>query len=138
MKKYIIFVFAICAYTFTHAQQLPQFTSYQLSPYLYNPAYAGVDGYTQLNAVVREQWSGINKAPETKSISMFGPLRNEKMALGGVVISDKLGAESKNGFQLSYAYHLRLKNDLSLSLGLSGLQILAMQSPCQVGLGYQS
>ena len=118
MKKYIIFVFAICAYTFTHAQQLPQFTSYQLSPYLYNPAYAGVDGYTQLNAVVREQWSGVNKAPETKSISMFGPLRNEKMALGGVVVSDKLGAESKNGLQLSYAYHLRLKNDLSLSLGL--------------------
>ena len=104
-----------------HAQQLPQFTSYQLSPYLYNPAYAGVDGYTQLNAIVREQWSGINKAPETKSISMFGPLRNDKkMALGGVVMSDKLGAESKNGFQFSYAYHLRLKNDLSLSLGLSG------------------
>lgn len=120
MKKYILFVFAICSVSVAQAQQLPQFTSYQLSPYLYNPAYAGVDGYTQLNAVIREQWSGINKAPETKSLSMFGPLRNEKMALGGVVISDKLGAESKNGFQLSYAYHLRLKNDLSLSLGLSG------------------
>lgn len=120
MKKYILFVFAICVYAITNAQQLPQFTSYQLSPYLYNPAYAGVDGYTQLNTVIREQWSGINRAPETKSISMYGPLRNEKMALGGVVISDKLGAESKNGFQLSYAYHLRLKNDLSLSLGLSG------------------
>ena len=120
MKKYILLVFAFCVCAIAHAQQLPQFTSYQLSPYLYNPAYAGVDGYTQLNAVIREQWSGINKAPETKSISVFGPLRNEKMALGGVVISDKLGAESKNGFQLSYAYHLRLKNDLSLSLGLSG------------------
>ena len=120
MKKYILLLFAFCVCAITHAQQLPQFTSYHLSPYLYNPAYAGVDGYTQLNAVVREQWSGINKAPETKSISVFGPLSNEKMALGGVVISDKLGAESKNGFQLSYAYHLRLKNDLSLSLGLSG------------------
>ena len=120
MKKHILFVFAIFTCTIVYAQQLPQFTSYQLSPYLYNPAYAGVDGFTQLNAVVREQWSGINKAPETKSISMFGPLRNEKMALGGVVVSDKLGAESKNGFQLSYAYHLRLKNDLSLSLALSG------------------
>ena len=119
MKKYILFVFAICTWAITHAQQLPQFTSYQLNPYLYNPAYAGVDGYTQLNAIIREQWSGINKAPETKSISMFGPLRNEKMALGGIVISDKLGAESKNGLQLSYAYHLRLKNDLSFSFGLS-------------------
>ena len=120
MKKYLFLVFAFCSATFMQAQQLPQFTSYQLSPFLYNPAYAGVNGHTQLNAVVREQWSGIDKAPETKSLSIFGPLRNAKMALGGMVISDKLGAESKNGFQLSYAYHLRLKDDLSLSLGISG------------------
>ena len=120
MKKYLFLVFAFCSAAYIQAQQLPQFTSHQLSPFLYNPAYAGVDGHTQLNAVVREQWSGIDKAPETKSLSMFGPLRNTKMALGGMVISDKLGAESKNGFQLSYAYHLRLKDDLSLSLGISG------------------
>ena len=43
------------------AQQLPQFTSYQLSPFLYNPAFAGVDGTTQLNAVIRNQWSVLER-----------------------------------------------------------------------------
>ena len=47
-----------------------------------NPAVAGVDGHTQMNAVIRNQWSGVREAPETNVISAYGPLRNEKMALG--------------------------------------------------------
>ena len=101
------------------AQQLPQFTSYQLSPFLYNPAFAGVDGTTQLNAVIRNQWSGIREAPQTDVISGYGLLRNEKMGLGATAFKDVAGADSRRGITLSYAYHLRVKNDVSLSLGLS-------------------
>ena len=101
------------------AQQLPQFTSYQLSPFLYNPAFAGVDGTTQLNAVVRNQWSGVREAPQTDVISGYGLLRNEKMGLGATAFKDVAGADSRRGITLSYAYHLRVKNDISLSLGLS-------------------
>ena len=101
------------------AQQLPQFTSYQLSPFLYNPAFAGVDGTTQLNAVIRSQWSGIREAPQTDVISGYGLLRNEKMGLGATAFKDVAGADSRRGITLSYAYHLRVKNDMSLSLGLS-------------------
>ena len=101
------------------AQQLPQFTSYQLSPFLYNPAFAGVDGTTQLNAVIRNQWSGVREAPQTDVISSYGLLRNEKMGLGATAFKDVAGADSRRGITLSYAYHLRVKNDMSLSLGLS-------------------
>lgn len=101
------------------AQQLPQFTSYQLSPFLYNPAFAGVDGTTQLNTVIRNQWSGIREAPQTDVISGYGLLRNEKMGLGATAFKDVAGADSRRGITLSYAYHLRVKNDMSLSLGLS-------------------
>ena len=101
------------------AQQLPQFTSYQLSPFLYNPAVAGVDGTTQLNAVIRNQWSGVREAPQTDVISGYGLLRNEKMGLGATAFKDVAGADSRRGITLSYAYHLRVKNDMSLSLGLS-------------------
>jgi type IX secretion system PorP/SprF family membrane protein len=101
------------------AQQLPQFTSYQLSPFLYNPAFAGVDGTTQLNAVIRNQWSGVREAPQTDVISGYGLLRNEKMAIGGTAFKDVAGADSRRGITLSYAYHLRVKDDISLSLGLS-------------------
>ena len=101
------------------AQQLPQFTSYQLSPFLYNPAFAGVDGTTQLNAVIRNQWSGVREAPQTDVISGYGLLRDEKMGLGATAFKDVAGADSRRGLTLSYAYHLRVKNDMSLSLGLS-------------------
>ena len=101
------------------AQQLPQFTSYQLSPFLYNPAFAGVDGTTQLNAVIRNQWSGVREAPQTDIINGYGLLRNEKMGLGATAFKDVAGADSRRGMTLSYAYHLRVKNDISLSLGLS-------------------
>ena len=101
------------------AQQLPQFTSYQLSPFLYNPAFAGVDATTQLNAVIRNQWSGVREAPQTDVISGYGLLRNEKMGLGATAFKDVAGADSRRGITLSYAYHLRVKNDMSLSLGLS-------------------
>lgn len=101
------------------AQQLPQFTSYQLSPFLYNPSFAGVDGTTQLNAVIRNQWSGVREAPQTDVISGYGLLRNEKMGLGATAFKDVAGADSRRGITLSYAYHLRVKNDMSLSLGLS-------------------
>lgn len=119
MKKYLLcFVFLVTVYL-SFAQQLPQFTSYQLSPFLYNPAYAGFDGTTQLNAVIRNQWSGIRDAPQTDVLSGYGLLRNEKMGIGGTAFKDVVGADSRRGITLSYAYHLKVKNDMSLSLGLS-------------------
>ncbi|MBL6663582.1 MAG: type IX secretion system membrane protein PorP/SprF [Flavobacteriales bacterium] len=119
MKKFILYFVLLVMCNVSFAQQLPQFTSYQLSPFLYNPAFAGVDGTTQLNAVIRNQWSGVREAPQTDVISGYGLLRNEKMGLGATAFKDVAGADSRRGITLSYAYHLRVKNDISLSLGLS-------------------
>ena len=119
MKKFILYFVLLVVCNVSLAQQLPQFTSYQLSPFLYNPGYAGVDGTTQLNAVIRNQWSGVREAPQTDVISGYGLLRNEKMGLGATAFKDVAGADSRRGITLSYAYHLRVKNDISLSLGLS-------------------
>ncbi|MFL2569557.1 MAG: type IX secretion system membrane protein PorP/SprF [Flavobacteriales bacterium] len=119
MKKFILYFVLLVMCNVSLAQQLPQFTSYQLSPFLYNPAFAGVDGTTQLNAVIRNQWSGVREAPQTDVISGYGLLRNEKMGLGATAFKDVAGADSRRGITLSYAYHLRVKNDMSLSLGLS-------------------
>ena len=119
MKKFILYFVLLIIGNEAFAQQLPQFSSYQLSPFLYNPAFAGVDGTTQLNAVIRNQWAGVREAPQTDVINGYGLLRNEKMAVGATAFKDVAGADSRRGITLSYAYHLRVKNDVSLSLGLS-------------------
>jgi type IX secretion system PorP/SprF family membrane protein len=41
------------------------------------------------------------------------------MAVGATAFKDVAGADSRRGINVSYAYHLRLKDDMSLSLGLS-------------------
>ncbi len=119
MKKFILFIPVLLLCNFLSAQQLPQFTSFQLNPFLYNPAYAGVDGTTQLSAVTRNQWVGVNDAPETKVLNAYGMLNNEKMAIGGTVYKDVAAADSRLTFLATYAYHLRLKKDMNLSLGLA-------------------
>ena len=119
MKNFILYLVLLLTCNLTFAQQLPQFTSYQLSPFLYNPAYAGVDETTQLNAVIRSQWDGVREAPQSDILSGYGLLRNENMGLGATAFKDVAGADSRRGINLSYAYHLILKNNTSLSLGLS-------------------
>lgn len=103
----------------TIAQQLPQFTSYQLNPFSYNPAFAGVDGTTQMNALIRNQWAGVNEAPETNVLNAYGLLHNEKMAIGGTAFKDAAGPDSRVGLSASYAYHLKVSEKMNLSLGLS-------------------
>lgn len=120
MKRNIIFIFALLTIGGTAiAQQLPQFTSYQLNPFSYNPAFAGVDGTTQMNALIRNQWSGVNEAPETNVLNAYGLLHNEKMAIGGTAFKDAAGPDSRVGLSVSYAYHLKLSEKMNLSLGLS-------------------
>ena len=120
MKRNIIFIFALLTIGGTAiAQQLPQFTSYQLNPFSYNPAFAGVDGTTQMNALIRNQWSGVNEAPETNVLNAYGLLHNEKMAIGGTAFKDAAGPDSRVGLSASYAYHLKLSEKMNLSLGLS-------------------
>ena len=103
----------------TIAQQLPQFTSYQLNPFSYNPAFAGVDGTTQMNALIRNQWAGVNEAPETNVLNAYGLLHNEKMAIGGTAFKDAAGPDSRVGLSAAYAYHLKVSDKMNLSLGLS-------------------
>ena len=120
MKRNIIFIFALLTIGGTAiAQQLPQFTSYQLNPFSYNPAFAGVDGTTQMNALIRNQWSGVNEAPETNVLNAYGLLHNDKMAIGGTAFKDAAGPDSRVGLSASYAYHLKLSEKMNLSLGLS-------------------
>lgn len=104
------------------AQQLPQFSQYAFNDYVHNPAVAGSRQAFELRSSHRNQWVGIQDAPRTFTLSAITPI-GRKMGLGGWVYTDHVGPTRRTGFQLSYAYHLKLKEELHLSLALSaGLQ----------------
>lgn len=102
------------------AQQLPQFSIFQDNAYILNPALAGSNPFFEVRGTNRSQWSGIQDAPRTFSLSMQGPLRNPHMGVGGYLFTDNVGPTRRTGIQLSYSWHFFLNEDLRLALGLSG------------------
>lgn len=104
---------------FLLAQQLPHFSQYYLNDYLINPAVAGSRNYFEGKSAHRYQWEGITDAPRTYTLSVNGPTKNSNMGLGGYLFKDIVGPTRRTGFNLSYAYHLKINESLKLSLGIS-------------------
>lgn len=106
-----------------HAQQDPQFTQYMFNTLYITPAYAGVEGITQLTAVHRSQWAGYQSsfndggAPTTQLISFNSPIYKLKSGFGTYIVNDKLGPQNNLEAHAMYAYHLGLK-DAKLSFGI--------------------
>lgn len=102
-----------------NAQQIPSYGQYFINPYLYNPAMAGVDGETRLMTLFRNQWVGIPGAPETQALTIDGGVQGKKVGLGAIFYNDINNIITRQGGMATYAYHLPLAKDHTLSLGLS-------------------
>lgn len=115
-----------------NGQQLPQLTQYQFNDYVFNPAVAGSRPFFELRSGHRYQWVGIQDAPRTFTFSGTTPI-GEKMGVGGYLFTDIVGPTRRTGLQFSYAYHLRLTEDVKLSLSVSAglLQFLIDGSKIQ-------
>ena len=101
------------------AQQLPQLTQFMINDYAVNPAIAGMNDFYQIKTSVRNQWVGINDAPKTTLLSIYGK-NSEHVGLGGSVFNDQVGPTSRSGASMTYAYHLNVTKQVKLSLALSG------------------
>src|SRR6056297_2794955 len=94
MKKLYPVIFLLLIGVGANAQQLPQFTQYMYNTISINPAYAGNRDAISVVGLHRSQWSGLEGAPQTQTLSIHSPLRNEKIGLGLSIINDKAGYEN--------------------------------------------
>jgi len=127
MRKALLSIFIltlIFSTTRVYGQQDPQFSQYMLNYLFNNPAYAGVEGFTKITAVHRSQWSGFNTtfdgsggAPNTQYIGMTTPVQKLRGGVGFFIVNDNLGPQNNLQMQLSFAYHLAIKES-KLSFGL--------------------
>ncbi len=130
------------------AQQVAQFSQYQQSLFVMNPAATGAAEDLNVNLGYRNQWLGLGNSPTTffigaeKGIKMSvvdrHPLalrtsHNEsyhieqndssfakiKHGVGGYLMSDNYGSFSKNILSLSYAAHYGINENLTASAGLN-------------------
>ena len=114
-------ILAIVAAAFSSsAQQDPMYTQYMFNTQTINPAYAGTWESLGFMVLGRNQWSGFDGAPNTYTFTMQAPLRNERVALGLNVISDKIGYEKRFYVYGDYSYLVPVGEKTNLRLGLKG------------------
>lgn len=102
-----------------HAQQLGLYTQFLTNDYVINPAIAGTKNYFLAQSNNRYQWVGLNDAPRTYVFNVHGPL-GKKVGVGAYIFNDIVGPTRRFGTQASYAYHLKINEKYTLSMGLSG------------------
>lgn len=116
--RYIL-VFVVLSIFNAKAQQLPQYTQYMLNEMAINPAVAGREEYTDVRSNNRYQWVGITDAPRTYMLTAHGPIKSKNMGVGMNLYTDIVGPTRRTGLNFAYAYHLKVDDDMFVSLGLS-------------------
>lgn len=120
MKKNLLYL-SLCLIAFgiseSMAQQDPQYTQYMYNQNVFNPAYAGTRDAFNATALYREQWSGLEGAPQTLTFSGSSPI-GENVGLGLSVISDEIGPVQENNFYADFSYKFQVSANTKLSLGL--------------------
>jgi type IX secretion system PorP/SprF family membrane protein len=122
MKKVILasIAFLLLFGTDVNAQQLPQFTQYMWNPYIINPALGGTNNFYQMRYNNRFQWVGLTDAPQSYSISAYGPHAKKDMGFGANIYYDVTGPTSRTGGLFSYSYNIQVtKSGLRLSGGIA-------------------
>jgi type IX secretion system PorP/SprF family membrane protein len=119
MKKiFLSTVFAALVLS-TSAQQLPLYSQYAFNPFLYNPAMTGVSGETNAFLIHRSQWAGISGGPVTNAFTIDGFLEERNTGLGLNIFNDVQDINERLGIYASYAYRLKINDDMHARFGLS-------------------
>lgn len=119
MKKSFLICLSLIVMSQLKAQQIPLYSNYFFTPYIYNPALSGSQGTTEATLVHRRMWSGLQGSPETSALAINGAMGKQRIGWSGYIYSDKTDILSRVGMYASYAYHVQLsaKNVLSFGLG---------------------
>lgn len=99
------------------AQQEEHYTQFMFYKLGINPGYAGGQDGATISALVRNQWMGLDGAPQTQLITFNMPLLNDRIGVGGSVLRHTIGVTSFYTADGVYAYRLPLGRGV-LGLGL--------------------
>lgn len=101
------------------AQQEDQFTQFMHYKLGFNPAYAGSTGGTRITAMARQQWIGLEGAPQSQLITFnMAALDSKRLGVGGSLIRQSIGVTDRYTLEGDYAYRFELGNGY-LGMGLS-------------------
>lgn len=123
MKKIYsaIFVLGVMGMQSVSAQQDAQYTQYMYNTVSINPGYAGSRGMLSVLGLYRNQWVGLEGAPETLNFFLNSPVWIDRVGIGLGFISDRIGPSSENIITADFSYTLPLdQKGTKLSFGIKG------------------
>lgn len=106
-------------YTGAFAQFEAGYTQYMFNGLAINPAYAGSHQSLDISLISRFQSPAVDGTPNTQTLAMHSGIKNKKIGVGLMVITDKIGVTRQTGIYASFAYKIKFKQS-TLSLGLQG------------------
>ena len=119
-KQYFITVLLVLFFClFSHAQQTPHYTQYLYNMQVLNPAFVGANSDLSISVLSRQQWVGVEGAPETNTFSINGRTYTG-LGFGATVINDKIGLSNSNNINIDGSYTISTSKYGRLSFGLKG------------------
>jgi len=106
MKNIIITALFLFAVTFSYAQQEQQYTQFMYNKLGYNPGYAGSNDAACITGIYRNQWLGLEGAPQTQALSFNMPLMNKKVGVGLNLNRNTIGISETWTVDGAYSYRV--------------------------------
>ena len=118
LRTNILFIFLLMLSVLVYGQQDPQYTQYQYNTMSVNPGYTGSRGHLGLLSLYRNQYVGLDGAPQTITFGIDSPV-GKFDGLGLSIVQDELGPSEETYIDFNYAHQLIVnqKGD-RLALGL--------------------
>tara|TARA_R110002012_G_scaffold99980_2_gene238468 strand:+ start:161342 stop:162259 length:918 start_codon:yes stop_codon:yes gene_type:complete len=119
LKYHIKFLFVLLFISIgLHAQQGVQYTQYMYDGSLINPAYAGADEALSISLLHRDQWSGLEGAPQSQTFSAHSLFRKPQLGTGLFIHRESIGVHQNIQLATNLAYHLPVGYQKTLSFGI--------------------
>ncbi len=132
-KSILIFAFVLVSFA-AGAQQPQVYNQFFMNPYMYNPAYAGVEGHAAIFVMYRDQWTNVEGAPQVSHVSFHVPLQGG-IAIGGAAFNVTQGLLSTSAAKATASYLINidrthfLRFGMSLGAGINSVNITEFDSP---------
>jgi type IX secretion system PorP/SprF family membrane protein len=118
LKAVYIGLILILGFSKAYSQQELQMTNYLFNGLYWNPGYAGSHDFLRVTASYRHQWAALQGAPRTAMVSADLPLTLDNMGIALQLVNDRLGASNMTEVYATYAYQVKLREDLKLGIGI--------------------
>ena len=116
--KFLFFLLFLVASFVGLSQQPLVYNQFFMNPYVYNPAYAGVEGHSVLFLMYKNQYSNIDGAPRTYHANFHVPLKGG-IAFGASAHNESHGVLNTISGKVTGGYLLSIDREHFIRFGLS-------------------